>query len=316
MSESGIIFNIQRFTIHDGPGMRTEIFLKGCPMRCPWCGNPESHKAYIQPGVYESKCLSAEKCGLCLEVCPVEGALLFREGRLYAIDGEKCSRCMECASACPLEAVKQWGVKMTAEDCMKVVLRDRDFYTRSGGGVTVSGGEPLLQRKFVEKLFKLCGEEGIHTCCETTLYASWSEVKGILPYTELFISDIKHMDSRIHRKYTGVGNELILENLNRLTEEKKELILRIPVIPGVNDDMENMKRTGDFIEGTLKGRVRALQLLSFMRLGEEKYRSLNIPYEMKELEIKREELQKRVNEAREYFSSRGIRCFAGAREKE
>ena len=105
MSESGIIFNIQRFTIHDGPGMRTEIFLKGCPMRCPWCGNPESHKAYIQPGVYESKCLSAEKCGLCLEVCPVKGALLFREGRLYAIDGEKCSRCMECASACPSEAV-------------------------------------------------------------------------------------------------------------------------------------------------------------------------------------------------------------------
>ena len=161
---------------------------------------------------------------------------------------------------------------------MTEILRDRGYYERSGGGVTVSGGEPLLQSDFVAELFKACREEGIQTCLESTFYTDWSQAEKVLPFTDLIISDIKHMDPEIHKKYTGVHNGRILENLKRLAEEERELILRIPVIPNVNDDMENIAATADFILHTLGGRVRTLQLLSFMRLGEEKYASLGIPY--------------------------------------
>lgn len=315
MSETGTIFNIQRFTIHDGPGMRTELFLKGCPLRCAWCGNPESHRAYVEPGVYRAKCISQKKCGLCSHVCPHEGALVFSRGKLAAIDRDMCMRCLKCADACPSEAIKRWGEELSVEQCMEIILRDRAYYERSGGGVTVSGGEALLQSDFVAALFRRCREEGIHTCCESTLHVSWPQIEKVLPYTDLFISDLKHMDSEIHRQYTGAGNELLLANMKKLVAAGAELILRIPVIPGVNDDDENMKATADFIESELGGRVRTLQLLSFMRLGVEKYASLGMPYGMADLRFNRRSLQKRVREAAAYFNSRGIHCLVGTKEK-
>lgn len=310
-----IITNIQRFTIHDGPGLRTELFLKGCPLRCEWCSNPETLKSYVQAGVYTTKCISEEKCGSCKEVCP-HNALNFTDGKLTSIDRTKCTNCLLCFDECPSDAIKEWGKKMNVEECMKVIRKDKGYYERSGGGVTVSGGEPLLQSDFVLELFEACKNEGIQTCLESCFYVDWNEIEKVLPYTDIVISDIKHMDSDIHKKYTGAGNERILENLKKFTEEERELILRIPVIPNINDDMKNIEATADFIINELGGRVRTLQLLSFMRLGEEKYQSLGMPYKMENLEFEREEFQKHISELAEYFNSRGIHCMVGTKEKE
>lgn len=309
------IFNIQRFTIHDGPGLRTELFLKGCPLRCDWCSNPEGFTAYSQPGVFKTKCISRKKCGMCEDVCDVEGALEFYRGKLTSIDRSICTNCMKCVEECPSEAVKSWGSWMTVEECMVEIRKDRDFYEKSGGGVTVSGGEPLLQSEMVEQLFDECHREGFSTCLESTFYVDWGKAKGVLKETDLVISDIKHMDSQLHKRYTGVENERILDNLVRLSEENRELILRIPVIPGVNDDMDNISATADFILTRLHGKVRTLQLLSFMRLGEEKYRSIGIPYKMADVKINRKEFQKHVREIADYFCSRGIRCMVGTKEQ-
>jgi pyruvate formate lyase activating enzyme len=316
LSQQGIVFNTQRFTLHDGPGIRTELFLKGCPLRCEWCGNPESFKSYIQPGVYKNKCISREKCGMCEEACPEKDILNFVEDKLTSIDCSKCKNCLACYNTCPSDAIKQWGKSMSVEECMKLIRRDKGYYERSGGGVTVSGGEPLLQSDFVTELFKACKDEGIHTCCESSFYVNWEEIEKVLPYTDLIISDIKHMDTNIHKKHTGVCNDKILENLKKLTSKERDLILRIPVIPNVNDDMENIKATADFILNELGGRVRTLQLLSFMRLGEEKYHSLGKTYKMKDVEIDRESFQKHVDELADYFNSRGIHCLVGTKEKQ
>jgi pyruvate formate lyase activating enzyme len=316
MPQQGIIFNIQRFTIHDGPGLRTELFLKGCPLRCEWCSNPESWTAYIQPGVYKTKCISRKKCGLCEDVCPEESILNFTRGKLNSIERSKCTNCLSCINSCPSDAIKQWGKSMSIEECMKEIRKDKGYYERSGGGVTVSGGEPLLQSDFVAELFKACKDEGIQTCFESTFYADWKEIEKILPYTDIMISDIKHMDTDIHKKYTGVYNGKILENLKRLTNEKRELILRIPIIPNVNDDMENIEATADFILNELDSHVRTLQLLSFMRLGEEKYASLGMSYKMQDVKVNRKSFQKHVNEIANYFNSRGISCLVGTKEKE
>ena len=199
---------------------------------------------------------------------------------------------------------------------MELIRRDQGYYARSGGGVTVAGGDPLVQSDFVEALFRACKAEGYHTCCESTFCASWSEVEKILPYTDLIISDLKLMDSALHRQYTGVGNELILQNLRRLAQEGRELILRIPVIPGVNDGRQNIEASADFILRQLGGQVRTLQLLSFMRLGEEKYKSLGIPYQMEAVRLQRRAFQRRVEEIARYFNSRGIHCLVGTKEKE
>ncbi len=314
--QQGNIFNVQRFTIHDGPGMRTELFLKGCPLACEWCSNPEGLKTYMQPGIYKSKCISRKNCGACEEVCPEKDVIKFVRGKISSIDRDKCMNCLACYEECPSDAIKQWGKLMSVEECMKIIRKDRGYYERSGGGVTVSGGEPLLQSDFVAELFKVCKEEGISTCFESTLHVKWEEIEKVLPYTDLVISDLKHMDTDIHKQYTGVHNELILENMKRLVNEGHELILRIPVIPNVNDDMKNIEATADFILQELDGRVRTLQLLSFMRLGEEKYKSLDMPYKMAEVKVNRKSFQKHVEKLAEYFNGRGIHCLVGTKEKE
>ena len=182
--------------------------------------------------------------------------------------------------------------------------------------MTLSGGDPLVQADFAAELMKACKEEEIHTCFESTFYGEWKEVEKILPFTDLIISDIKHMDSDIHKKHTGVHNEKILENLKRLADENREMILRIPVIPNVNDDAENLEATADFILNEMQGRVRTLQLLSFMRLGEEKYTSLDLPYKMEGVKVNRRQFQKHVSKIADYFNSRGIHCLVGTKEKE
>lgn len=315
MSKKGTVFNVQRFTLHDGPGIRTEFFLKGCPLRCKWCGNPESFKSYIQPGVFKNKCISEEKCGDCKIVCPSENILIFKEGKLSSIDSSKCIKCMKCMDVCPSDAIKQWGKTMNVEDCMKEIIKDKGFYEKSNGGVTVSGGDPILQIDFVLQLFKSCKDEDIHTCFESTFYGQWNEIEKILPYTDLFISDLKHMDSSIHKKYTGVENDLILENLKKLSKKNVDIILRIPVIPGINDNMDNIKITADYILNDMNNKIKVLQLLSFMHLGEEKYQSLGMDYSMKNLDFNREIFQNKIIEIQQYFISRGINCIVGTKEQ-
>jgi pyruvate formate lyase activating enzyme len=240
--------------------------------------------------------------------------LLFADGKLQAIDAGKCAGCMKCVDACPADAIKQWGKTMSVEDVMREIRMDMGYYRRSGGGVTVSGGEPLLQADFVAELFQACKKEGIHTCCESALSLPWEEVEKVLPWTDLLITDIKHMDSEIHRGFSGVGNERILENQKRIIKENRELVIRIPVIPGVNDDYDNIEQTADFILQDLEGKVRTLQLLSFMRLGEEKYQSLGRPYAMKDVEVDRQAFQTQVEKIAAYFNGRGIHCAVGAKE--
>ena len=314
MTQRGTVINVQRFTIHDGPGLRTELFLKGCPLRCKWCGNPETFKTRIEPGVYQSKCISYEKCGSCATVCK-QGALNFVGDKLSFIDRSKCVNCMSCVEECPSEAIKQWGKIMSIDECMTIIRKDMGYYERSGGGVTVSGGEALLQSDFVADLFKTCQAENIHTCCESCFHVNWSEIEKVLPYTDLFISDIKHMDPLVHKEYTGASNKKVLDNLKKFSKTDKEIILRIPVIPNVNDGMDNMKATADFILQEMGGRVRTLQLLSFMRLGEEKYKSLGMPYPMEGIEVDREAFQEKIEKYAEYFNSRGIHCLVGTKEK-
>lgn len=316
MSQKGIVFHIQRFTIHDGPGLRTELFLKGCPMRCRWCSNPEGWVPHMQVGVYPTKCISHKKCGACEEICPQAGALQFSRGKLVSIQRSLCTDCLACYEECPSDALKQWGKYMSVEECMKEIVRDKAYYERSGGGVTLSGGEPLVQSDFAAALLEACKQEGIQTCCESTFYADWEEIEKILPHTDILISDVKHMDSAMHKHYTGVPNEKILANLEQLAGQGREMILRLPVIPGINDDAKNIQATADFILHRMGGRIRTLQLLSFMRLGEEKYASLGIPYPMEGLRLNRKSFQRHVEEIAAYFNGRGIHCLVGTKERQ
>ncbi|OON85136.1 glycyl-radical enzyme activating protein [Oribacterium sp. C9] len=313
MSTEGIVFNIQRFTIHDGPGMRTELFLKGCPLRCRWCSNPESQKPGIEPGLYKKKCIGLKQCGACKAVCPKDNVLQFFRNKPVRLERADCQGCMVCGDNCPSDAIRSWGKKMSVQECMEIILRDKGYYEESGGGVTVSGGEPLLQADFVRELFKRCKEENIHTCLESTFSVSWNEVEKVLPYTDLVISDLKLMNSTKHRVYTGVGNELIRENLKKLSGQNIDTILRIPVIPHINDDEENIKASADFIKEELNNNIEVLQLLSFMRLGIEKYESLGQEYPMKNLKFNRPSFQRRVEKIAEYFNERGIKCLVGTR---
>ncbi len=312
--KKGTVFNIQRYTINDGPGIRTEIFLKGCMMKCKWCSNPESQRIAKEPGVYPAKCISEQKCGLCISVCRRQ-ALLFGRENIAGIDRSRCIGCLKCVEACPSGALKAWGEDMTVSDVMAVIEKDRNYYEKSGGGVTVSGGDPLMQSDFTIELLKACRDAGIHTCLESTFNADWKTAEAAVRYADLIISDIKHMDSEIHKKYTGAGCEKIHENLRRLALAGHDMILRIPLIPGINDDMQNISRTADFIEQNIGTRLKTLQLLSFMRMGEEKCRSLDRVYEMKDLEFDREEFQKKVEKIADCFNSRGIHCIVGTKEK-
>ena len=280
---TGIVFNIQRFTVHDGPGIRTEVFLKGCPMRCQWCSNPESWDPHPQLGIYPTKCLGKEQCGACLNVCPKGGAPLeFNEDGIVVGTNNQCLRCMACTNACFLHAIKAWGQRMSVDEVMQAIRTDEVYYRKSGGGITLNGGEVTVQWQFACSILEACRAEGIHTCVETCMQCEPDILKRFYPLTDLFLSDIKTMDSAVHKRWTGVGNELILSNLIQTVRAGVPLVLRIPVLPDINNSEENILATARFITNQLENKPLQVQLLPYRKMGTEKYASLGLSYPMGE----------------------------------
>ena len=285
---AALVSNIQKYTIHDGPGIRTEIFFKGCNMRCLWCSNPETIERKPQLGVYPSKCLSLQKCGYCLKECPLTGHSPIchdENGALSSVHMvPECDGCYKCADICPNRAIKLWGDNMTLRELSDIIEEDRSFYARTGGGVTLSGGEVMLQWEFAELLLKACKEAGINTCVETALNCPPEHMEAVYKYTDLVITDIKHMDTKKHQEYTGAGNELILRNIRRTVELGKTLVIRTPIVMGYNSDEGNIRATGAFIRDELGGKIVQFQLLPYRKMGTEKYDSLGQPYPMGDYE--------------------------------
>jgi len=270
-NNKGLIFNIQRFAIQDGPGIRTTVFMKGCPLTCKWCSNPESQKPYPEIMTHNIRCIA---CGNCAKACPIE-AIAFLDGH-REIDWSKCNNCLECARACPAKAIEITGHYMTVDEVMKKVESDRTFYENSNGGMTASGGEPLVQPEFVRELFKRCKEKGIHTALDTTGHAPWQNIDSLLEYVDLVLQDIKHMDTVMHKKGTGSGNELILENAKKIAERKRVWI-RVPLIPGYNDSEVNIKKVAEFSSDIGAEKV---SVLPYHALGSSKYTDLGRVYLM------------------------------------
>jgi len=240
---SGWVFDIKKYAIHDGPGIRTTVFFKGCRLRCRWCHNPESWKPGPEMSFRASRCV---RCGRCVELCLQRAVTILDRGP--ATDPERCTLCGACIDACPAGAREIIGKRMTVADVMAQVTRDIIFYDQSGGGATFSGGEPLMQLEFLLALLAACRAEGIRAAVDTTCYAEPQVIERVAEAADLFLCDIKHMDSDLHRQYTGVDNERILSNIRTLSAIAKEIYIRVPIIPGFNDSQDNIEQTARFVQ--------------------------------------------------------------------
>ncbi|TSA37069.1 MAG: glycyl-radical enzyme activating protein [Porphyromonadaceae bacterium] len=270
--QQGRLFDIQHFGVHDGPGIRTLVFFKGCPLRCLWCCNPESHSPDEQIRYVDFKC---KACFQCVNVCPYQGITPLDES--VKIDFVQCTTCLKksCLDACNHGTLNLTGYTISAEKLIKIIGKDSAFYRNSGGGVTFTGGEPLSQPEFLGKILRKCKKAGIHTAIETCGYCSQAVLKEIIPLVDLFLFDIKIIDPEKHRKYTGKSNQLILENLTYLSTQKKRIIIRFPLIPGITDTDQNIN---DVILLLKKLGLVEIDLEPYHGLGIAKYEELGMEY--------------------------------------
>lgn len=277
--EKGLIFDIHRGTTHDGPGMRTTVFFKGCPLNCRWCQNPESIRPYRELQWDAGDCIG---CKSCIAACP-NGVLHEEQGRLVTDDG-LCRRCFTCEEICPSGAMSAIGEYREAEELAEEACRDRMFFDEFGGGVTISGGEPLLQAEFLLKLLKELKKKGVHTAVDTSGFGSRESLEQIFPYVDTFLYDMKLMDDVLHRQYTGVSNRRILENLVFLADkiqkqERATLWIRTPLIPETTATVENLERTGRFIREEIYPAVERWELCAFNQVCRDKYRKLGLGWD-------------------------------------
>lgn len=300
VEEKGLVFNIQRFSVNDGPGVRTIVFLNGCPLRCKWCCNPESQE--LRPVVMfkEVNCVG---CGNCNVVCPTGASGFAYPGK---IDHTKCIACGKCVDVCYHKALELSGRWMTVEDLMKELYKDRVVYRRSGGGITVSGGEALVQHTFLLELLKTCKSVGWHTAIETTGFAKKEVLDEIVPWLDLVMMDIKHIDPVIHKQFTGVDNTKILENAIYISKMAKEMIVRVPVIPGFNADKKNITGIAKF--ATYMHNIKQIHLLPYHDLGSNKYGMLGKDYTLSD--VKTPEAST-MEELKEIVESYGFQCKIG-----
>jgi pyruvate formate lyase activating enzyme len=296
----GRVFDIQRYSLHDGPGLRTNVFLKGCNLSCQWCMNPESQVQLPEIAFFERNCFL---CGDCVPVCEAR-AIRLHEGQL-TWDRSVCNQCFDCAEVCSAHAFTVIGKEMTAGEVLTEVLRDVAFYGKQGG-LTLTGGEPATQAQFSESVLKLARAEGIHTAIETCGAVPWRNLERLLPHLNLVLYDLKHMDADIHRSFTGRSNALILNNLTRIAQSGIDLIVRVPLIPGFNADQNSLVAIARFVKA-LWG-VTEVHLLGYHTLGRAKYRALGLAYP---LENKPPMLVEETKKWAGVFREEGLKVLVG-----
>jgi pyruvate formate lyase activating enzyme len=308
-----VVSNIQRFSVHDGPGIRTVVFVQGCPLRCKWCQNPEDMNQKMRLMFYRSVCVG---CGACIQACPHQANYTDDQGMIQ-IDRAKCRACGECVKACPAEARKMSGELMTVDQVMQEVVKDEVFFRNTGGGVTLSGGEISMFPDFASELLSHCQRQGIHTAIETCGHAQWDNLWRIAQYSDLILYDLKLADQELSKQWTGVDGDLILYNAKKLTGLGKKLVVRIPLIPGVNDTNRQFNKILDFAK-TLDG-VDAIHILPFHQIGSSKYEALDLDYGLCEMKTDNDERIKRCKglaEAAGFRVSLGGTGFNGDEQKE
>ena len=267
----GTIIDIRRFTLHDGQGIRSTLFLKGCGLRCAWCQNPEGMDAAVGLWYLTKQCI---RCGLCEASCPVSAISLHADDDPYVrIDRELCTRCGDCVTACPTTALSFDGSRISAEEAAATLLRDVEFYRQSDGGITISGGDPLVQHEFALEVLGFCKRSGVHTAIETCLFGNWEVLERFIPLTDLFIIDLKIANSALHAEYTGRPNDLILDNYARLARAGVELLTRVPLIPGITATEANVRAMAGFIRDKYPGG--RVELINFNPLAINKYSLMN-----------------------------------------
>jgi pyruvate formate lyase activating enzyme len=298
---TGLVYDLQKFAIHDGPGIRTLVYMKGCPLKCLWCSTPQTQKKGFEILYNETNC---KKCGRCGAVCPLKAIKVTEEA--VEIDRVLCNNCAKCVEACPNQALELLGKRMTVDELFREVDKDSPFYRRSGGGVTVGGGEPTMQHEFVAALLQKCRQRYIHTAIETCGYVRGEHLEALLKHLDLVYVDVKHMDARKHKEITGVSNERILENVARACAERP-VIIRIPTVPGINDSDDNVMDTALFARKLGSNLIR-VEILPYHKFGTQTYARTGRKYTLPDVQPPSDE---HMNRLKAMIESCGVKAQVG-----